>query len=126
MDGGADDFFSYLIGDWSVEKYGVQAMPYDGLLLASRVTVAKEAHTSMSVKDLIVAAQGVHDNALARGRPRMAPQLARGRARMAAQIARGRACMAAQIACGRARMAAQIAHGRARMAAKIARGRARR
>jgi len=58
--GGADDFFPYLTGDWSV-KYGVQAMPFDGLLFASRVMVAKEAHTSSSVKDLIVAAPGVED-----------------------------------------------------------------
>ncbi|KIJ51487.1 hypothetical protein M422DRAFT_203704 [Sphaerobolus stellatus SS14] len=60
--GGADDFYPYLTGEWSVEKYGVQAMPFDGLLLASRVMVAKEAHTSSSVKDLIVAARGVSDS----------------------------------------------------------------
>jgi fatty acid synthase subunit alpha, fungi type len=36
-------------------------MPYDGFLFASRVMVAKEAHTSSSVKDLIVAASGVND-----------------------------------------------------------------
>lgn len=36
-------------------------MPFDGFLLASRVMVAKEAHTSSSVKDLIVKAQGVDD-----------------------------------------------------------------
>ncbi|KAF8525925.1 hypothetical protein BU17DRAFT_74311 [Hysterangium stoloniferum] len=59
--GGADDFYPYLTGQWSVEQYGVQAMPFDGLLFASRVMVAKEAHTSSSVKDLIVAAPGVPD-----------------------------------------------------------------
>ena len=61
--GGADDFFPYLTGEWSVKRYGVQAMPFDGLLFASRVMVAKEAHTSSSVKDLIVAAPGVEDGA---------------------------------------------------------------
>jgi enoyl reductase-like protein len=34
-------------------------MPFDGFLLGSRVMVAKEVHTSPSVKDLIVAATGV-------------------------------------------------------------------
>ncbi|EPQ52677.1 hypothetical protein GLOTRDRAFT_112049 [Gloeophyllum trabeum ATCC 11539] len=58
--GGADDIWPYLTGDWSV-AYGVQPMPFDGFLFASRVMVAKEAHTSSSVKDLIVAASGVDD-----------------------------------------------------------------
>ncbi|KAI0077780.1 fatty acid synthase [Panus rudis PR-1116 ss-1] len=59
--GGADDLWPYLTGDWSVEQFGVQPMPFDGFLFASRVMVAKEAHTSSSVKDLIVAAPGVDD-----------------------------------------------------------------
>ncbi|KAI0649410.1 fatty acid synthase [Trametes meyenii] len=59
--GGADDVWPYLTGDWSVEKFGLQPMPFDGFLFASRVMVAKEAHTSSSVKDLIVAAAGVDD-----------------------------------------------------------------
>lgn len=59
--GGADDVWPYLTGDWSVERYGMQPMPFDGFLFASRVMVAKEAHTSSSVKDLIVAASGVDD-----------------------------------------------------------------
>ncbi|PCH42040.1 fatty acid synthase [Wolfiporia cocos MD-104 SS10] len=58
--GGADDIWPYLTGDWS-EAYGVQPMPFDGFLFASRVMVAEEAHTSSSVKDLIVAAKGVDD-----------------------------------------------------------------
>lgn len=37
-------------------------MPFDGFLFASRVMVAKEALTSSSVKDLIVAARGVSDS----------------------------------------------------------------
>lgn len=59
--GGADDVWPYLTGDWSVEQFGLQPMPFDGFLFASRVMVAKEAHTSSSVKDLIVAARGVGD-----------------------------------------------------------------
>ncbi|KAH9856627.1 fatty acid synthase [Lenzites betulinus] len=60
--GGADDVWPYLTGDWSVENFGAQPMPFDGFLFASRVMVAKEAHTSSSVKDLIVAAAGVDDS----------------------------------------------------------------
>ncbi|KAJ2970991.1 hypothetical protein NUW54_g12606 [Trametes sanguinea] len=60
--GGADDVWPYLTGDWSVEKFGLQPMPFDGFLFASRVMVAKETHTSSSVKDLIVAASGVDDS----------------------------------------------------------------
>ena len=36
-------------------------MPFDGFLFASRIMVAKEAHTSFSVKGLIVAIPGVDD-----------------------------------------------------------------
>jgi fatty acid synthase subunit alpha, fungi type len=60
--GAGDDIWPYLTGDWSV-KYDVQPMPFDGFLFASRVMVAKEVHTSSSVKDLIVAAPGVDDTA---------------------------------------------------------------
>ena len=59
--GGADDVWPYLTGQWSVDRFGVQPMPFDGFLFASRVMVAKEAHTSSSVKDLIVGAAGVGD-----------------------------------------------------------------
>ncbi|TFK27788.1 fatty acid synthetase alpha subunit [Coprinopsis marcescibilis] len=60
--GSADDVWEYLTGDWSVTRFGVQPMPFDGFLFASRVMVAKEAHTSSSVKDLIVGAAGVDDS----------------------------------------------------------------
>ncbi|KZS94178.1 fatty acid synthase [Sistotremastrum niveocremeum HHB9708] len=60
--GGAEDLWPYLTGDWSSESYGVQPMPFDGFLFASRVMVAKEAHTSPVIKDLIVAASGVDDS----------------------------------------------------------------
>ena len=36
-------------------------MPFDGFLFGSWAMIAKEAHTSPSVKDLIVAASGVDD-----------------------------------------------------------------
>ena len=57
--GSADDIWEYLTGDWSVECFGVQPMPFDGFLFASRVMVAKEAPD----EDLIVAAAGVEDGA---------------------------------------------------------------
>lgn len=59
--GAAEDVWPYLTGNWSVDGYGVQPMPFDGFLFASQVMVAKEAHTSSPVKDLIVAASGVDD-----------------------------------------------------------------
>ena len=37
-------------------------MPFDGFLFSSRVMVAKEAHTSEAIKQLIVEAQGVDDD----------------------------------------------------------------
>ena len=58
--GGAEDVWPYLDGSWA-EAFGVQRMPFDGFLFASRVMVAKEAHTSLQVKQLIVAASGVDD-----------------------------------------------------------------
>ncbi|KAJ6624064.1 fatty acid synthase [Mycena sp. CBHHK59/15] len=60
--GAAEDVWPYLTGEWSA-AYEMQPMPFDGFLFASRVMVAKEAHTSSSVKDLIVAAAGVDDGA---------------------------------------------------------------
>ncbi|ORY50686.1 fatty acid synthase [Leucosporidium creatinivorum] len=60
--GNADDAYPYLSGEWSEKKYGVARMPFDGFLFASWVMVAKEAHTSESVKQLIVDAQGVDDD----------------------------------------------------------------
>ncbi|KIO16925.1 hypothetical protein M407DRAFT_12583 [Tulasnella calospora MUT 4182] len=59
--GGSEDVWPYINGDWSL-AYGVQRMPFDGVLYASRVMVAKEAHTSLSVKKLICAAPGVDDS----------------------------------------------------------------
>ncbi|KAL7423454.1 hypothetical protein Q5752_001034 [Cryptotrichosporon argae] len=58
--GGAEDVWPYISGDWSA-AFGLQSMPFDGVLYASRVMVAKEADTSASVKQLIVDAPGVGD-----------------------------------------------------------------
>jgi enoyl reductase-like protein len=57
--GAAEDVWPYLTGEWS--EYQRQPMPFDGFLFASRVVIAKEAHTSPSVKDLITQAPGVPD-----------------------------------------------------------------
>ncbi|WRT68297.1 uncharacterized protein IL334_005273 [Kwoniella shivajii] len=59
--GGADDVWPYISGEWSVKMFNLQPMPFDGVLYASRVMVAKEADTSASVKQLIVDAPGVDD-----------------------------------------------------------------
>lgn len=59
--GGAEDTFPYLVGEWSRSK-GYPPMPFDGVLLASRMMVAKEAHTSPQAKALIIHAAGVKDS----------------------------------------------------------------
>ena len=59
--GGADDSYPYLSGEWSLQ-YGYPAMPCDGILLGSRVMVAKEARTSPAAKQAIVSAVGVSDS----------------------------------------------------------------
>ena len=58
--GAAADVYPYLTGEWS-KAFGVEPMPFDGFLFASRMMVAKEAATSPSVKQLIVDAKGVPD-----------------------------------------------------------------
>ncbi|KAJ3130628.1 3-oxoacyl-[acyl-carrier-protein] synthase, partial [Physocladia obscura] len=52
----------YLTGDWSVE-FDYAPMPFDGILFGSRVMVAKEALTSQAVKQLIVNAPGITEEA---------------------------------------------------------------
>ncbi|KAJ2890915.1 fatty acid synthase alpha subunit Lsd1, partial [Coemansia aciculifera] len=47
--------------DWSV-AFGRAPMPFDGILLGSRVMVALEAGTSLAAKELIVAAPGLSDS----------------------------------------------------------------
>jgi len=58
--GDAPGSFPYITGQWST-IYGYAPMPYDGILMGSRIMVAKEALTSDEVKELIVKTQGVTD-----------------------------------------------------------------
>ncbi|KAL3458178.1 acyl transferase domain-containing protein [Aspergillus heterothallicus] len=62
--GGAEDTWPYLTGSWS-EVFGLPAMPFDGVLLGSRMMVAREAKTSIPAKQLIVKAAGVEDQSTA-------------------------------------------------------------
>ena len=55
--GGAEDTYPYLTGTWA-HQFGRCLMPVDGILLGSRMMVAKEAHTSPQAKKLIVQATG--------------------------------------------------------------------
>jgi enoyl reductase-like protein len=55
--GNAKDTFPYLTGEWSL-AYDCAPMPVDGFLVGSRVMVAQECLTSLSVKELIVKASG--------------------------------------------------------------------
>ncbi|KAJ2358459.1 fatty acid synthase alpha subunit Lsd1 [Coemansia sp. RSA 2618] len=59
--GGVDDTLPYLTGDWST-KFDCAPMPFDGILLGSRVMVAKEGGASDAVKEAIVAAPGIDDS----------------------------------------------------------------
>ncbi|KAI9348018.1 fatty acid synthase [Obelidium mucronatum] len=56
--GDADGTVPYLTGEWSTQ-FDYAPMPFDGILVGSRVMVAKEALTSRAVKELIVAAPGI-------------------------------------------------------------------
>ncbi len=58
--GDAEDSYPYLTGDWA-EDFGYPKMPFDAILLGSRMMVAKEAHTSIQAKQAIVDAEGVAD-----------------------------------------------------------------
>ncbi|KAJ2315474.1 fatty acid synthase alpha subunit Lsd1 [Coemansia sp. RSA 2705] len=58
--GDAEGSLPYITGDWSA-RYGRAPMPFDGILLGSRVMVAKEAGTAPAAKALIVAATGTAD-----------------------------------------------------------------
>ena len=59
--GDGEGVWPYITGEWAVE-YGAQPMPFDGVLFGSWAMIAKEAHTSDSVKELLVQAQGVNDD----------------------------------------------------------------
>ena len=58
--GDAEGMLPYLTGQWS-HLLGYSRMPIDGILLGSRMMVAKEAHTSPSVKALIVQTPGTSE-----------------------------------------------------------------
>ena len=58
--GDAEDSYPYLTGTWA-KAFGYPVMPFDAILLGSRMMVAKEAHTSIQAKKAIVDAQGVPD-----------------------------------------------------------------
>ncbi|OKL55968.1 hypothetical protein UA08_08750 [Talaromyces atroroseus] len=58
--GDGEGSYPYLTGSWSL-KYGYAKMPFDGILVGSRVMAAKEAHTSLPVKQLICDIPGTHD-----------------------------------------------------------------
>ncbi|KAI1171725.1 enoyl reductase domain of FAS1 [Nemania sp. FL0916] len=58
--GDAEGTLPYITGEWAVQ-FGKPAMPCDGILLGSRMMVAREAHTSPQVKKLLVSAPGVED-----------------------------------------------------------------
>lgn len=58
--GGGFDTLPYLTGEWS-NSFGYPSMPFDGVILGSRMMVAKEAHTSIQAKNLIIEAEGVSD-----------------------------------------------------------------
>ncbi|KAJ1963243.1 fatty acid synthase alpha subunit Lsd1, partial [Dipsacomyces acuminosporus] len=55
--GDAKSTLPYITGDWST-KFGRAPMPFDGILLGSRVTVAKESGASQAVKELIASKSG--------------------------------------------------------------------
>ncbi|KAL4944998.1 hypothetical protein BDV06DRAFT_219807 [Aspergillus oleicola] len=59
--GGAEDTWPYMMGSWSREL-GFAAMPFDGVLLGTRMMVAREAKTSLAAKQLIVDATGISDS----------------------------------------------------------------
>jgi len=56
--GDAKDSWPYLTGEWS-RQFDVAPMPFDAVLLGSRLMVAKEAATSLAAKELLVKTPGV-------------------------------------------------------------------
>ncbi|KAJ2616190.1 fatty acid synthase alpha subunit Lsd1 [Coemansia sp. RSA 1365] len=58
--GDVEGTLPYITGDWS-QRFECAPMPFDGILLGSRVMVAKEAATSLGAKKLIAATAGLSD-----------------------------------------------------------------
>ncbi|KAJ0416957.1 acyl transferase domain-containing protein [Aspergillus carlsbadensis] len=59
--GDSESIYPYLTGSWSA-KIGHAAMPFDGVLLGSRMMVANDAHTSPAVRRVICDTTGVLDS----------------------------------------------------------------
>ena len=59
--GGASDTLPFLTGEWA-HRLGYPTMPFDGVLLGSRMMVATDARTSRQAKELIIKAPGVDDS----------------------------------------------------------------
>ncbi|PWY77010.1 fatty acid synthase beta subunit [Aspergillus heteromorphus CBS 117.55] len=59
--GSSESVYPYITGKWSLE-FGYPCMPFDGVLLGSRLMVAREAHTSHAVKEIISNTPGVKDS----------------------------------------------------------------
>lgn len=59
--GSAEDAYPYFTGAWS-KAYGFPLMPFDGVLLGSRMMTAKEAATSLGAKKKIVETDGLNDS----------------------------------------------------------------
>ncbi|POM61756.1 Fatty acid synthase subunit alpha, partial [Phytophthora palmivora] len=57
--GNWEDSKQYLTGEWSLARGHLHKMPADGILLGSRVMVAKEAATAPDVKKLLVDTPGI-------------------------------------------------------------------
>ncbi|EGZ23948.1 hypothetical protein PHYSODRAFT_556584 [Phytophthora sojae] len=57
--GNWEDSKQYLTGEWSLARGHLHKMPADGILMGSRVMVAKEAATAPAVKKLLVDTPGI-------------------------------------------------------------------
>lgn len=58
--GDAEGILPFFTGEWST-PFGYARMPFDGVLLGSRLMTAKEAHTSSRIKELITSIPGTSD-----------------------------------------------------------------
>jgi len=56
--GDASYSMPYMTGEWS-QRLGYPAMPFDGILVASRMMVATEASTAQAIRDLICSKPGL-------------------------------------------------------------------
>jgi fatty acid synthase subunit beta len=72
---GVEDTWPNLSGEWSANMFSVQPMPFNSFLFALWAMVVKEAHTSESVKQLIVNAEDVKYFLLLLSAPAISPYL---------------------------------------------------